>query len=252
MNKISAVILTKNSQRLLKEVLESLVKLDEVVILDNGSNDETINIAKSFQNTSIHYNDFIGFGELKALGSRLAKNDWILTIDSDEIASSTLIDEILNLNLKNDTCYSYDVKNYFNDKHIYSCGWGDDRCIGLYNKEYYEFNDAKVHERIIPLKNTQKTIALKGHISHYPYENIESFLDKMQKYSTLYANGNKHKKSSITKALTHSIWAFIKSYLLKKGFLQGYEGFIISVYNSQCSFWKYIKLYEVKCENTNN
>ena len=83
MNKISAVILTKNSQRLLFEVLKSLKELDEVIILDNGSNDDTLKIAQSFVNVKIHKHDFIGFGKLKQLGSKLAKNDWILSIDSD-------------------------------------------------------------------------------------------------------------------------------------------------------------------------
>lgn len=254
MNKISAVILTKNSERLIREVLEALAKLDEVVILDNGSNDKTIEIAKTFNNTTILYNDFIGFGELKAIGSKMAKNNWILTIDSDEIASNELIDEILNINLIEDTCYTYDVKNYFNNKHIYSCGWGNDRCIGLYNKKYYEFNRAKVHEKIEPINNNNyKILDLKYYISHYPYENIESFLNKMQKYSSLYAADNKNKKnSSIPKAITHSLFTFFKSYILKRGFMQGYEGFIISAYNSQSTFWKYIKLYEANNENTNN
>ena len=86
MNKISAVILTKNSQRLLFEVLKSLKELDEVIILDNGSNDDTLKIAQSYANVKICKHDFIGFGKLKQLGSKLAKNDWILSIDSDEIA----------------------------------------------------------------------------------------------------------------------------------------------------------------------
>ena len=92
MEKISAVILTKNSSRLLKEVLQSLHSLDEVVILDNGSNDSTLEIARSFANVSVHFHDFIGFGAMKQMGANLAKNDWILTIDSDEIASDLEIE----------------------------------------------------------------------------------------------------------------------------------------------------------------
>ncbi|TLD85325.1 glycosyltransferase family 2 protein [Helicobacter sp. MIT 11-5569] len=246
MEKISAVILTKNSSRLLSEVLEALQTLDEVVILDNGSSDNTLEIAKNFKNTSIHYHDFIGFGAMKQLGANLAKNDWILTIDSDEIASKELIEEIASLKLDAKYCYTYDVKNYFNGKHIYSCGWGNDRCIGLYNKQYFNFNAELVHESVIPLNNNpMQTLDLKGHISHYPYKNLEGFLDKMQKYSTLFAKEKCGKKqSSALKALSHSIWCFFKNYFLQKGILQGYEGFVIASYNAQTAFWKYLKLYE--------
>ncbi|MCI5968478.1 glycosyltransferase family 2 protein [Helicobacter sp.] len=246
MEKISAVILTKNSSRLLREVLEALESLDEVVILDNGSSDSTLEIAKSFKNTSIHHHTFIGFGAMKKLGANLAKNDWILTLDSDEIASKELIDEIASLKLNPNYCYTYDVKNYFNGKHIYSCGWGNDRCIGLYHKCYFNFNTELVHESIIPLSNRPiQTFDLKGYITHYPYENLESFLDKMQKYSTLFAKEKCGKKqSSIFKAITHSTWCFVKNYFLQKGILQGYEGFVIASYNAQTAFWKYLKLYE--------
>ena len=120
MEKISAVILTKNSSRLLKEVLQSLHSLDEVVILDNGSNDSTLEIARSFANVSVHVHDFIGFGAMKQMGANLAKNDWILTIDSDEIASDLLIKELTTLQLDPHFCYTYDVKNYFNGKYIYN------------------------------------------------------------------------------------------------------------------------------------
>lgn len=245
MNKISAVILTKNSQRLLKEVLKALEKIDEVVILDNGSCDETLQIAQNFPNVSIHKHDFIGFGKMKQLGSKLARNDWILSIDSDEIASETLINEILNLPLQEECCYSYDVKNYFNGRHIKSCGWYPDRFCGIYNKKHANFDDSEVHEKVIGLHAPLKEIALKGHISHFPYANTEEFLNKMQKYTSLYAKDFCGKKQSTpSKAILHSLWCFIKNYFFQKGFLEGYEGLVIASYNAQTAFWKYIKLYE--------
>ena len=246
MNKISAVILTNNSQRLLREVLKSLCRLDEVVILDSGSQDNTLAIASDFENVHIYHHEFVGFGEMKKIGSMLAKNDWILSIDSDEIASDLLINELLNTPLEDDYCYSYDVKNYFNQKHIKSCGWYPDRFCGIYHKKRANFDDSAVHEKIISLDSKPlKVIALKGHISHYPYQNINDFLTKMQKYTTLYARDFAGKKqSSLWKACMHSLWCFIKNYCLQKGFLEGYEGLVIATYNAQSAFWKYIKLYE--------
>ena len=256
MEKISAVILTKNSSRLLKEVLQSLHSLDEVVILDNGSNDSTLEIARSFANVSVHFHDFIGFGAMKQMGTNLAKNDWILTIDSDEIASDLLIKELTTLQLDPHFCYTYDVKNYFNGKYIYSCGWGNDRCIGLYHRRFFNFNDALVHESVIPLQNNpMQTIDLQGHIAHYPYENISALLTKMQHYSTLFANEKTGKKQvSPWSAILHGMWYFIRNYFLQKGILQGYEGFVIASYNAQVAFWKYLKLYESNknYENSNH
>lgn len=245
-NAISAVILTRDSERLLPQVLGALARLDEVVLLDNGSQDKTFAIAKEFANVVVHEHPFIGFGKMKQLGARLAKNDWILSIDSDEIASDLLIDELLTLPLDPQILYEYDVHNFYRGKRIRCCGWGHDRFAGVYHRQYADFDSSAVHEKVIMHNGSRPQIhALKGFISHYPFENAESFLIKIKKYSALYAKQNKDRKSSSPcKALLRSMWAFVRSYVLQRGFLCGYEGFIISAYNAQSVFWKYILLYE--------
>lgn len=247
-NTISAVILTRDSERLLEAVLSALTRLDEVVLLDNGSQDKTLEIAKKFSNVSIHTHPFIGFGKMKQLGTKLAKNDWILSIDSDEIASSELIDELLATPLDPRYLYAYDVHNFYRNKRILCCGWANDRFAGIYHRQYADFDASEVHEKVVMLNDAPlKVKDLKGYISHYPFENAESFLIKIKKYSTLYAKQNQNKKtSSPIKALIRSIWAFMRSYFLQLGFLCGYEGFIISAYNAQSVFWKYILLYELQ------
>lgn len=244
-NAISAVILTRNSERCLKKTLCALQSLDEVVILDNGSTDSTLDIAKQFANVVIHTHPFIGFGKMKQLGAKLAKNDWILSIDSDEVASAELIDELLEIQLNPKYVYSYDVHNFYCGKWIKCCGWGNDRFVGFYHRQHAHFDDSDVHEKIISYdSSTCKEIALSGHIKHYPFENASDFLTKIKRYALLYAKQHKSKKSSPLKALLHATWCFIRSYFLKRGFLYGYEGFIISSYNAQAVFWKYILLYE--------
>lgn len=248
MNKISAVILTKNSERLLGEVLDSLRMLDEVVVLDNGSSDSTLEIARQFSNVSIHFHEFIGFGAMKQLGAHLARNSWILSIDSDEVASAELIGELLNTPLNPECIYSYDVHNHYKGKRILGCGWGDDRFLAIYHRDVANFDDSKVHEKIVRKDGAKITeIALKGHISHYPFACAGDFLKKMDAYSELFANEQKNRRaSSPLKAVLHATWSFFRSYFLKKGVLDGYEGFVISCYNAQSVFWKYIKLYEAQ------
>lgn len=246
MNKISAVVLTKNSRKFLEQVLKSLERLDEVVVLDNGSTDDTLEIAKCFCNVSIHHHPFMGFGKMRQLGASLAKNDWILSIDSDEIASSLLIDEILSNDLNDQKVYSFGMHNYYRNRRIYGCGWGGERFAGFYHRQVASFDDHDVHEKLVHKggKNLEE-VALKGHVDHYSFNSASDFIRKIDSYSDLYVRQNLGKRSSSPlKALLRALWSFFRSYVLKRGFLDGYEGFVISSYGAQGVFWKYIKLYE--------
>lgn len=240
---ISVTILTKNSQKYIAEVLSALKNFDEVVVYDTGSSDKTLEIAKKFHNVSIHEAPFIGFGPTHNLASAVAKNDWILSIDSDEIVPDELSKEILSLNPSKKCVYSFPRHNYFNGKFIKWCGWYPDRQYRLYNRRETRFSDAQVHEAVI-VKNMQ-VVCLKSPLNHYSYGNLSDFLSKMQSYSTLFAAQNYGKvRSSPLKAILHGWFSFFKSYILKRGFLGGYEGFVISVYNGHTAFYKYLKLYE--------
>ncbi|CCB87653.1 glycosyltransferase family 2 protein [Parachlamydia acanthamoebae] len=240
---ISVTILTKNSEKYLREVLEPLSPFDEVVIFDNGSSDQTLEIAKQFSNVSIHQGIFSGFGPTHNHASHLAKNDWILSIDSDEIVTPEMIAEIKQTPLSDTCVYSFPRHNYFNGKFIRWCGWYPDRQYRLYHRKKTSFTNAQVHEAIQTDQLTK--IALQSPLIHYSYGSLSDFLSKMQSYSELFAKQNQGKKSSsITKAILHGSFAFFKSYILKRGFMGGYEGFVISTYNANTAFYKYLKLYE--------
>jgi glycosyltransferase involved in cell wall biosynthesis len=240
---ISVTILTKNSQKYLQEVLEALTSFDEVLICDTGSQDQTITIASRFSNVKIFYEPFQGFGPTHNRASDLAKNDWILSIDSDEVVSDDLREEISRLSLQPKHVYSFPRHNEYRGKWIKGCGWYPDRQFRLYNKKDTRFTDAQVHEAIITTGLTH--IPLKSPLKHYSYHQVADFLSKMQSYSSLFAEQYKGRKSSsLAKALTHGIFAFLKSYLLKRGFLDGQGGFEISIYNGLTAFYKYLKLAE--------
>jgi len=242
-NKISVTILTKNSSKYIKECLESLEKFDEVIILDNGSSDDTMQIASSFSNVTICENDFIGFGPLKNLALSKTTNDWVLSVDSDEIFSEELVDEILNKDLDETKVYSILRDNYYNGKLLKCCGWDNDRVNRLFNKKTTKFNEKQVHESLI-LKNVD-VVRLVNSFKHYSFDNASQLLSKMDHYSTLYAQEHKGiKKSSPAKALGRAIFSFVKNYFFQKGFLYGYEGLLIAISNANGVFYKYIKLYE--------
>ena len=236
---ITVTILTLNAAKTLKATLESCKTFDEVLILDNGSTDDTLTIAKAYPNVTIHHSPFIGFGPLHNLAIDLAKNDWIFSLDADETITPDLLKAFPNLDPKS----SYEVirKNFYNGKWIRGCGWYPDKKVRLFNRKTTRFTDHLVHERVI----TEKTsiVPLKAAIHHTSYTSISDFLKKMEHYSTLYAQ-EKQKKSSFSKALFASIYTFIKSYILKRGIFDGKEGFIISLYNSQTTFYKYLKTWE--------
>ncbi len=246
---VSVTILTKNSQKYLNQVLANLNAFDEVLIYDNGSTDNTLEIAKNYHNVRVILGPFEGFGMTHNKASGCAKHDWILSVDSDEVVTPEMVKEIAGLKFQDDAVYSFPRHNYFNGKFIRWCGWHPDRQYRLYNRTKTRFTDAQVHESII-LENMRHT-PLWSPIIHYSYDSIREFLNKMQSYSTLFCEQNKGKKSSSpTKAVLHGMFAFIKSYLLKRGFMGGYEGFLISSYNAHTAFYKYLKLYEANAKSS--
>ncbi|MCE2982556.1 MAG: glycosyltransferase family 2 protein [Parachlamydia sp.] len=241
---ITVTILTKNSQQYLEEVLLALNKFEEVLIADTGSTDQTLSIAHKFPNVTVHRLPFEGFGPTHNKASALARNDWILSIDSDEVLTPELFDEIARLKLDSRSVYSMPRRNEYRGKWIKWCGWHPDRQVRLYHRQGTRFTDAQVHESV--MTQGMQLITLHSPLRHYSYTSVEDFLSKMQAYSTLFAQQNQGKKSSsFSKALSHGLYAFFKSYFVKKGVLGGREGFEISFYNAATAYYKYLKLAEL-------
>jgi glycosyltransferase involved in cell wall biosynthesis len=239
---ISVTILTKNSSETLAQTLDSCRTFPEVLVWDTGSKDDTLEIAKHYPNVRIVEKPFQGFGPSHNAAIEEASYDWILSIDSDEVFSEELLKEIQALTLDPDAVYSLFRSNYFRGKCIKGCaGWYPDRVVRLFHRKKTRFSNDHVHEKV--LADNMHVIALKGKLLHTPYRCIESFLAKMQVYSTLYAEQYAgKKKSSFGIALFHGFAAFFKNYFLKWGFLAGKEGLIISLYNAHWTYYKYLKL----------
>lgn len=238
---ISVCILTKNCAATLPKTLDSVQQFDEVVILDNGSTDSTLDVARKYPNVRIYQTQFKGFGALRNEAASLAKNDWVLQLDSDETLSSPLFQEIRSLSLNASFAYRMARHNFYNGKRIYGCGWGGDTVVRLYHRKVSQYSTAAVHESL----QASQILPLKSPIQHIPYRSISDFLTKMELYSTLFAEQYQGKKKSTTaKAFAHAVFAFLKGYLFQGGFLSGAEGFTIAHYNATTTFYKYQKLAE--------
>ncbi|EAK7263571.1 glycosyltransferase [Campylobacter coli] len=249
LKQISVIIIIKNAEQTLLECLNSLKDFDEIILLNNESSDNTLNIAnefkKDFANLHIYHSAFIGFGALKNLALSYAKNDWILSIDADEVLENECINELKNLEFKKEDIIALGRKNLYKGEWIKACGWWPDYVLRIFNKNFTRFNDNLVHESLI-LPSNAKKIHLKNGLRHYAFRDISHLIDKMQYYSSLWAKQNIHKKSGVLKANLRAFWTFFRNYFLKNGFLYGYEGFTISVCNALGTFFKYMKLYELQ------
>ncbi|ENT7330822.1 glycosyltransferase [Campylobacter coli] len=249
LKQISVIIIVKNAEQTLLECLNSLKDFDEIILLNNESTDNTLNIAnefkKDFANLHIYHSAFIGFGALKNLALSYAKNDWILSIDADEVLENECIKELKNLELQEDNIIALSRKNLYKGEWIKACGWSPDYVLRIFNKNFTRFNDNLVHESLVLPSNVKK-IHLKNGLRHYAFRDISHLIDKMQYYSSLWAKQNIHKKSGVLKANLRAFWTFFRNYFLKNGFLYGYEGFTISVCNALGTFFKYMKLYELQ------
>ena len=243
---ISCVIIVKNAESTINEVLKAITLFDDVVVYSNDSTDKTDEIAERHKNVNLIQDIFLGFGPTKNKAASYAKNDWILSLDADEVLSQEFIQNLSNEILNDKTIYTILRKNFYKKTHIKHC-WGNDIIPRIYNRTTTSFTDKKVHEKIIDDNFTLKQID--GSMEHYPYATISDFITKLDRYSTIYANDNVGKKnSSPLKAISNGIFSFIKTYFLKRGFLDGYAGLIIAFSHMATNFYKYMKLYEKNIE----
>ncbi|MBP9841053.1 MAG: glycosyltransferase family 2 protein [Simkaniaceae bacterium] len=236
LDQISVILLTKGD--VLKETWNSLKYFNEVVMINTGPP----LVQAPFPNTTLLHAPYEG-DLTRHQGIEKAKHDWILSIDSDEVLSPELIHEIDTLLLSRGTVYSIPFKNFFNGRFIRGCGWYPDRHVRLFHRKDTAFEPVRIHSSVMTHQLNVKK--LQNAILHYSYRSIGDFLQKMQLYSALYATEFEgKKKGSLSKAIFHGFFAFFKSYIIKRGFLDGKEGWIISAYQGHMAYYKYLKLME--------
>lgn len=243
---ISCVLIVKDAEATILKVLKSLEVFSDVVIYSNNSTDKTDEIAREFANVNLIEGEFIGFGPTKNLAATYAKNEWVLSLDADEVLSDEFISNLIQLDLNANNIYTILRTNYYKDSQVKHC-WGDDVIVRLYNKNTTLFTDKKVHEKII--SDNLNVQQIEGIVKHYPYSTVTDFIVKLDRYSTIFAQDNVGRKnSSPSKAIFNGLFSFVKTYFFKRGFLDGYAGLIIAFSHMATNFYKYIKLYELNEE----
>lgn len=243
LSNISVVIMVKNAQHTIKKCLDSLVQFDEIVIYLNNSTDKTKEIASLYTNVVIHEGEFEGFGDTKNRAAKYASNDWILSLDSDEILNKKLIKEIKQqdfTNIKN--IYKLKRDNYFLNHKTQS----SDYINRIYNRKHTKFNSNRVHEKVI-VQSDSHVIDLKYSFKHLNITDINQTLTKMIQYTDL---GAKDKQTCFfIIVILKPIFAFFKTYILEGHCLKGWVGFALGVNAANRRYYKYLKQY-INCKNS--
>ncbi len=241
---LSVIVIVKDAARNIQRCLESVKWADEIIILDSGSQDNTLEICQQYTK-NIFSTDWPGFGIQKNRALDKAQCKWVLSIDADETLSTDLIEEVKQIIYKaKDHHDAYAIKrvSYFCGKKIRYGDWSRDKVVRLFRRlPAIRFTPVIIHEK---LKGYSNLGHLEGVIFHDTMQTISQVLLKLEHYSSFAAQKayQKHTKSSLLKAILHANWCFIRGYLLRLGFLDGREGFILAISNALGVFYRYVKL----------
>jgi glycosyltransferase involved in cell wall biosynthesis len=239
---LGVAIITKNAAIHLAQCLAAVSWADQIVVLDSGSTDETEAIARAAGAQFTQSADWPGFGIQKNRALALLNTDWILALDADEIVSAELRQAINTaINTAETEVFEIERRSAFCGHWVKHSGWGDDWIARLFKRGSANYSDDLVHERLVFSCNPRK---LSGLLLHYSYDDFEMVLNKINHYSSAGAAQRfaKGKRSSLSTAILRGLWAFLRTYLLKRGFLDGRAGFLIALMNAETTFYRFIKL----------
>jgi glycosyltransferase involved in cell wall biosynthesis len=243
--KISLVIITYNEEGNIARCLESVKDVvDEIVLIDSYSNDKTVTIAQSY-GAKVFYHKFNDFGEQKSFAIKQASYDWVLSIDADEVLTPELRGSILKVKAEpHYDGYNVNILTNYCGQWIKHCGWYPQPKLRFFNKNKSKFNTNKVHEGIIMDDSRAKIGLLDGNLLHYSYKTISDHTKKIELYSELAAVNaiDKGERISFIKILFGPPWKFFYHYILRRGFLDGYIGYVICKNIAYSGFIKYIKI----------
>ncbi|MBZ4683378.1 MAG: glycosyl transferase family 2 [Fusobacteriales bacterium] len=247
---LSVGIITFNEEKKIEKTLEAIKEIaDEIIIVDSYSTDKTVEISKKY-NAKIFIEEWKGFGKQKNSVIEKCNNEWILLIDADEVVSKELADKIKKIisNKENEyNVYKLNRCSICFGKEIKYGGWSNDYVVRLFKKGKATLDNAIIHETFITKEKIGK---IKEKLYHYTYLDLEEYFNKFNSYTSKGAlkRKEKGKKASILSIIFNPIFKFIKMYIFKLGFLDGFYGFILGVLAYIYNFVIQVKLYMLRNE----
>jgi glycosyltransferase involved in cell wall biosynthesis len=240
---LSVIIIARDAEATLRRCLESVAWADEIVVVENGSADRTADIARELGAKVHRTTDWPGFGPQKNRALERANGEWVLSLDADEWVTPGLRDEIRSaIAGRGDTvAFRIPRRSSFCGRFMRHSGWWPDYVVRVFKRGAARFSADAVHERVIV---EGRIGSLRECLMHEAITDLEQMLGKMNRYSSVRA-AEFHKqgrRGSLMSAILHGGWAFVRTYFLQLGFLDGREGFVLAVANAEGAYYRYLKL----------
>lgn len=245
MEKISVTIITLNEEQNIKRCLQSLQWADEIVVLDTFSLDRTVEICKKFTD-KVFQEKWHGYGQQKNLCASRTSYRWVLNIDADEVVSPECGEAIQRI-LKegpNHPVYQFPRKNFFGHRWVRFGGWYPDNISRLYDKTRVSFKESQVHEKLDPDGDSG---VIQKPLLHYSYQGFEDYIDRQNRYSTLYAEEKARAgwKANWTHLYLRPPLVFFKNFIVRQGFREGFLGMFLALSAAFYTYLKYAKTRKI-------
>jgi glycosyltransferase involved in cell wall biosynthesis len=241
---VSVIVITKNEEAVIGRCLGSVSWADEIVVVDSGSTDRTVELSRAADAKVTVTSDWPGFGPQKNRALDLATGDWVLSLDADEWVSPALAAEIAVAVKRADAPAGFELPRLssFVGREMRHSGWWPDYITRLFRRGAARFSDDLVHERLVVTGAVKR---LNEPLQHESFTSLEEVVDKMNRYSSASARMRveRGKGGSVGSAVAHGLWAFIRTYVLRAGFLDGREGFVLAVANAEGTYYRYLKAW---------
>jgi glycosyltransferase involved in cell wall biosynthesis len=246
--KLTVTVITRNEAANISGALDSVKWADEIVVVDSHSADDTVAIAKRYA-TRIDVHEWAGYSAQRNYAAEIAANDWILALDADERVPPALAAEIQDIMRNGPAAGGYRMPrlSFYLGRWIRGTDWYPDYQLRLYDRRVGRFNGKRVHESVELAHGKPGT--LRHDLQHYPYRDISDHVTSIDHYTTLaaeewFAAGRRTNPFDV---VLHPPAAFLRNYILRRGFRDGTAGFLVSVLNSYYVFLKVLKLWELQC-----
>jgi (heptosyl)LPS beta-1,4-glucosyltransferase len=256
MTRLAAILIVRNEAHSIKAALASVSFADEIVVVDSGSTDHTLEIAKQFTNMIFNEADWQGYGVQRQRAQSKTVADWVLMIDADERISDELRAEIEQVVEQNNQtkAYAMPILPWCFGRFLRHGGWYPAPKVRLYPNSKAKYGPERVHEKLY-FAEGMHTELLKGDLLHFTYRDVEHYLLKSARYAREWAE-QRHaqgKHASLLQGVLHGIGCFLKIYIIKAGFLDGKQGFLVALLSAHSTFVKYADLWsrsQVKTDHT--